>query len=362
MGLKEKSKLQCLERELKLRQDLERQLKRKVKQELKRELKQEVKEKLKRKFKRKLGRKLELKCKGNPITTSPLKLKQPSFKEDAKLLKTGFLSDVKVVCGDKTWQLHKYILCTRSSFFMKAFTGKFKEAETGCIEIHEQDPTEVGWVITFIYTSKAAPDLKMLLLDDDTMADTCVRLSTIGDYLSVDRLGDMVANVLYKKHVSVAHAAQRAGDTAWISDDFVSVFFQAAATAYARCRSTFGPLRQAFAKFFELSRFLALRDERFRAQLRNIPELSHDILMLLVKDEGENDGRCMVLFERPCRCFGCRREEVDFFPLAWVECGVEITLDRKTDQWDGIGPEGYCEQCARVFEKVPDAFPPIEDD
>ncbi|RYP48614.1 hypothetical protein DL768_005534 [Monosporascus sp. mg162] len=281
---------------------------------------------------------------------------QPRLNGDEELLKTGFFSDVKVVCGHKTWELHKPILCTRSAFFKRALT------ETGCVELHEQDPTEVGWVITFIYTSKASPDLTRLLEDQNTMADTCVRLFTIGDYFGLDCLGDMVARVLYPNYIATAKEVQLTQDPTGISDEFVDGFFQTAATAYTCCPSSFGSLREAFAKFFELSRFLVLKDQRFRAQLRKIPELSHDVLMLLVKHEDEDDDRCMVLFDKPPRCIGCRREGFGFFPLTWVERAVNITLDRKTDRWKGIGPEGYCEQCARVFEKVPDAFPPIEDE
>ncbi|RYO89313.1 hypothetical protein DL766_005153 [Monosporascus sp. MC13-8B] len=280
---------------------------------------------------------------------------QERLNGDEELLKTGFFSDVKVICGHETWDLHKNILCTRSTFFKKALT------ETGRVELHEQDPTEVGWVITFIYTSEASPDLTSLLEDQNTMADTCVRLLTIGDYFGLDGLGDMVARVLYANHMAAAKKVQRTQDPTRISDEFVNGFFQTAATAYACCPSSFASLRESFAKFFELSRFLVLKDQRFRAQLRKIPELSHDVLMLLVKHEYEGDDRCMVLFDRPPRCNGCRREGVKFFPLTWVERGEDITLDRITNRWDGIGPEGYCEQCARVFEEVPDAFPAIED-
>ncbi|RYP11848.1 hypothetical protein DL765_007565 [Monosporascus sp. GIB2] len=234
---------------------------------------------------------------------------QARLNGDEELLKTGFFSDVKVLCGNKTWELHKPILCTRSAFFKKALT------ETGCVELHGQDPTEVGWVITFIYTSKASPDLASLLEDENTMADTCVRLLTIGDYFGLDCLGNMVARVLYANHIATAKKVQRTQNPSRISDEFVQGFFQTAATVYACPPSSFASLRESFAKFFELSRFLVLKDQRFRALLREIPELFHDVLMLLVKHEDEEDHRCMVLFDRPPRCIGRRREGVKFFPL-----------------------------------------------
>ncbi|CAJ2500863.1 Uu.00g037160.m01.CDS01 [Anthostomella pinea] len=38
---------------------------------------------------------------------------------DERLLISGILSDVKVICGDKTWNLHKTIICIRCPYFEK---------------------------------------------------------------------------------------------------------------------------------------------------------------------------------------------------------------------------------------------------
>lgn len=45
---------------------------------------------------------------------------------DLKLLESGNFSDVTVTCGNKTWKLHKNILCSRSMWFEKALTGGFQ--------------------------------------------------------------------------------------------------------------------------------------------------------------------------------------------------------------------------------------------
>lgn len=46
------------------------------------------------------------------------------------LLESGKFSDMKVSCGDRTWNLHKAILSDRCPFFENALTGGFKARNT----------------------------------------------------------------------------------------------------------------------------------------------------------------------------------------------------------------------------------------
>lgn len=202
-------------------------------------------------------------------------------------------------------------------------------------------------------------DLATLLSDDSLVTKTTVRLFTIADYFGVEGLSVMAAKVLNEKYRLEAKKIQEKNNTKSISDDFIVGLFDAADVVYSLPVS-FEPLRNAFLKFFALTRYIVVTDPRFRTRLRQIPELSHDILMSLVKHEGEE--RCMVLFERPPRCSGCRRElgRYAFYPVTWIE-EKDPELDRRTDRWDGYGPEGLCERCARIDEEVPEAFPHIDD-
>lgn len=43
-----------------------------------------------------------------------------------RLLESGMLADAEVKCAERTWKVHKIILCTRSDWFKKALMGPFK--------------------------------------------------------------------------------------------------------------------------------------------------------------------------------------------------------------------------------------------
>lgn len=93
---------------------------------------------------------------------------------DMKLLETGNFADTEIVCGDKTFKIHKAVVCTRSVWFEKALTGGFtasptrqpshlnetpeliiwsidQEATTGKVKIEEQNPEVIGVILKYIY-------------------------------------------------------------------------------------------------------------------------------------------------------------------------------------------------------------------
>ncbi|KAK2123122.1 hypothetical protein NOF04DRAFT_1350382 [Fusarium oxysporum II5] len=58
----------------------------------------------------------------------------------SKLYETGTYSDLIITCGNDTYQVHKAIVCPRSSFFTAACSGKFKEGQEGKINLPDDDP------------------------------------------------------------------------------------------------------------------------------------------------------------------------------------------------------------------------------
>lgn len=45
--------------------------------------------------------------------------------KDLELLESGLFADATITCGDRTWKVHKSIIC-RCEWFKKAFGGNFE--------------------------------------------------------------------------------------------------------------------------------------------------------------------------------------------------------------------------------------------
>ncbi|KAK4545145.1 hypothetical protein LTR36_003696 [Oleoguttula mirabilis] len=57
----------------------------------------------------------------------------------ARLYRTGGFADISIGTETKTFQVHKSIVCTQSSFFAAALTGKSQEAEARHIDVEEPE-------------------------------------------------------------------------------------------------------------------------------------------------------------------------------------------------------------------------------
>ncbi|EMD95154.1 hypothetical protein COCC4DRAFT_149313 [Bipolaris maydis ATCC 48331] len=69
----------------------------------------------------------------------------------ASLFQCGQYSDLTIVCGAKRYQVHRILLATRSTFFEGACRGGFREAESGVIDLSEDDAEAVEHMIHYFY-------------------------------------------------------------------------------------------------------------------------------------------------------------------------------------------------------------------
>lgn len=59
----------------------------------------------------------------------------------------GKYSDLTITCNYKQWAVHKAIVCSRSGFFDGACSHQFREADTGVIDLSDEDEDAVEEMI-----------------------------------------------------------------------------------------------------------------------------------------------------------------------------------------------------------------------
>ncbi|KAF4627649.1 hypothetical protein G7Y89_g10503 [Cudoniella acicularis] len=69
----------------------------------------------------------------------------------ASFFDSGVFSDLVVRCQNDTYNLHRVILCSQSRFFMRRCNGEFEEAESGILELHDDDPIIVNAMLRHLY-------------------------------------------------------------------------------------------------------------------------------------------------------------------------------------------------------------------
>ncbi|KAL8828608.1 MAG: hypothetical protein Q9191_002489 [Dirinaria sp. TL-2023a] len=68
-----------------------------------------------------------------------------------ELLRSGKYSDLTLKCGNKTWHVHRFILCAWSKVFAAASDGYFQEATTHLIDLKDDDPDVIEQLLNFMY-------------------------------------------------------------------------------------------------------------------------------------------------------------------------------------------------------------------
>ncbi|CBY02090.1 hypothetical protein IAQ61_006678 [Plenodomus lingam] len=69
----------------------------------------------------------------------------------ASLFESGKYADLTIVCGAKRYSVHRALLATRSTFFEGACRSGFREAESGIIDLTEEDAEAVDHMVHYFY-------------------------------------------------------------------------------------------------------------------------------------------------------------------------------------------------------------------
>ncbi|CAJ2500869.1 Uu.00g037220.m01.CDS01 [Anthostomella pinea] len=160
--------------------------------------------------------------------------------------------------------------------FRKAFTGSFKEATSGHVELHEQDEALVHEATSWLYVGDVAKK------DEKTSLAFWVDLSMVGDYLGIESLRrfanshfeTMVENrktEIFKQWNSVVRDPSKI-DTKEIED-----LFHAANVAYNMEASSSRFLRRTLLKFMLDTKYIAGVNAQFAARIADYPLFAADI-------------------------------------------------------------------------------------
>ena len=63
------------------------------------------------------------------------------------MYQSGKYSDLTIVCGNKSYPVHRALLASRSTFFDGACRNPFRESGTGIIDLSEDDPEAVEHMV-----------------------------------------------------------------------------------------------------------------------------------------------------------------------------------------------------------------------
>ena len=189
------------------------------------------------------------------------------------------------------------------------------------------------------------PNVDALLSSDATMVNTVTRLVKISDYFMLEHLEKVISKPLEKKFNSMAKAYQTAGKRN-LTNTFVTLFFDTAAVAYCSRPCSMEKVQAVFVKFFKLTGYTILLDDRFQKRLTDVPQLSNDVLISLVK-RGEGIPP-LIPFDKPSTCNHCgqRIGLEGLCPLNWIAEGGRGCYVAK----------GLCEICADLYERNPASF------
>ncbi|TRX97131.1 hypothetical protein FHL15_001925 [Xylaria flabelliformis] len=144
------------------------------------------------------------------------------------LLSSGDYADLKIVCKDQEFQVHKVIVCAQSPVLAAALKGaksltRSQESKTNTYHVTDFDPTIVKCMIDYMYAgeySQTPPDYRNDSKDQAQTTESKVWIyhglvNCIADYFDVPELAEKATSTLdrlIQKH--------------WSEDAFCNLFYE----------------------------------------------------------------------------------------------------------------------------------------
>ncbi|KAK7946329.1 uncharacterized protein PG986_010650 [Apiospora aurea] len=215
-----------------------------------------------------------------------------------EMFNNEFLSDAKVTVDDTTWPVHKSILCSRSEYFRKAFTGPFSEATSNQLTIEGQDATAVEMVLYYLFTGHVHN------FSEIGSIRGAFNLFVAADYFDIEY---MKQEALERFDYSF-HAIHP--NEPLLNDEDLGALFCAARLAYSS-GPNFEVLREPIEEFIIDTDFLFTKDDRFMRELNNFPEFALALMRVMTSPENEEE-MLICCRSMPEKCTKCGLDKDEF--------------------------------------------------
>ncbi|RYP04818.1 hypothetical protein DL765_010047 [Monosporascus sp. GIB2] len=189
---------------------------------------------------------------------------------DLGLLRSGELSDATIICKDRTFAVHRSILCSRSEWFRAALNGPF------------------------VLSLKDAPRFNSIFV-------AYCQAYELGDYFRLPLLTAGVAKALSEQPGPSSSDLQYTTDplfTGQLTAEYTYAFFDGVARAYTNNSPAFRPLQRAFVEHTLRQRHILLADPCFTECLEDEPCFAKDVLLELLKERYGDSGSRLAMPEQ----------------------------------------------------------------
>ncbi|RYP04487.1 hypothetical protein DL764_004426 [Monosporascus ibericus] len=219
---------------------------------------------------------------------------------DLALLHSGELSDATIICQDRSFAIHRSILCGRSDWFRAALDGSFEVSKASSVTIEEIPADKVWWLLQFIYGG-AELSLKDAPGFNSSIFVAYCEAYELGDYFRLPLLTTGAVTALRE------HPGPSTSDFEYTTDPFPATllapeytyaFLDGVTRAYANNSPAFRPLQQAFVMHTLCQRHILLADFGFTECLDDEPYFAKDILLELLNEQYGGRGSRLIMPEQ----------------------------------------------------------------
>ncbi|MCJ1245142.1 hypothetical protein MMC30_002343 [Trapelia coarctata] len=217
------------------------------------------------------------------------------------LLTSGKYHDFVICCGDRSWKVHRAIICSQSKYFTGICDGDFKKSHENKIDLQGDDPKLVEQMVLFLYTARYPAPLveKKQRAEQDLITDA--RLYALADKFDIPALKHAVVAAFTK----LLHRVSTDEGTTPMTflTELVPIVYESTPDSDRQ-------LREPLQVFFRSCPWTVLGRKSVMEYAREHTNFAYDILVHIVKgnktyhkyrywcmpcsgyDVGDGEGRC----------------------------------------------------------------------